>query len=68
MEYGVEEKAWSVVWYGKNGSAINVQRECRMKYGCNAKPPDRKTIRRSWNKFLETGSVNRKQKKQERWV
>jgi len=68
MQYTVKQKAWSLIWYGISGSPITVQREYRKKFGLHTQLPNHKTIRRWWEKFFETGSVNRKAKTQKKWV
>lgn len=68
MEYSVEQKCWSAVWFGMSGSPTAVQREYRRKFGRHAQLPNDKTIRRSWEKFLETGSLNKKPKTKTKWI
>ena len=62
MDYSNEQKAWTVIWYGISGSSKTVQIEFRKKFGRNAMTPNRSSIHRWWNKFVETNDLNKKKK------
>ena len=62
MEYSIEQKCWSVIWYGMLGLPIIIQREYRKKFGLNVQLPNHRTIHRWFDKFFKDGSVNTKPK------
>jgi len=51
----MEEKAQCVLWYQETKSPVSVQRKFINEYG--RPPPDVKSIKASYSKFVETGSV-----------
>jgi hypothetical protein len=53
----VQRKAQTVLWYAKFESIIRVQREFRRE--CGVRPRDDKSITRWYEKFRETGSVEK---------
>jgi hypothetical protein len=65
--YTIEQKVWSVIWYGQSGSHKQVQIEYHKKFGKNAKAPDSHTIHDWWQKVLETGSVVRRPRTKTPW-
>lgn len=52
-----QERAQCVIWYAETKSPITVQRKFQRTY--QRAPPDVKTIKAWFDKFLATGSVNR---------
>uniref|UniRef100_A0A914CCW9 DUF4817 domain-containing protein n=1 Tax=Acrobeloides nanus TaxID=290746 RepID=A0A914CCW9_9BILA len=48
MDYTVQQKIWTVIWYGMHGQPKKVQIEYRKKFGRKAKAPSRKTIHDWW--------------------
>uniref|UniRef100_A0A915DDM7 DUF4817 domain-containing protein n=1 Tax=Ditylenchus dipsaci TaxID=166011 RepID=A0A915DDM7_9BILA len=68
MDYSIEQKVWSVIWYSKHGKPKPVQIECRRKFGRHDRTPDGATIKRWWTKIFETGSANKRKKTKTRWV
>jgi hypothetical protein len=66
MTFSSQQKAQCVVWLAKEGSPTSVQRKFRRVYGRNAELPNRKTIRELYDKFLHSGSVNRKERQNKR--
>ena len=59
MDYTVQQKVWTVIWYGMHGQPKKVQIEYRKKFGRHAKTPTRHAIHNCWQKIFETGSVNK---------
>jgi len=51
----MKEKAHCVLWYHETKSPVSVQREFRNEYG--RPPPDVKSLKAWYSKFVETGSV-----------
>ena len=51
----MKEKAQCVLWYHKTKSPVTVQQKFRIEYG--QPPPDVKSIKAWYSKFVETGSV-----------
>uniref|UniRef100_A0A915E076 DUF4817 domain-containing protein n=1 Tax=Ditylenchus dipsaci TaxID=166011 RepID=A0A915E076_9BILA len=68
MDYSIEQKVWSVIWYAKNGKPKPVQIKYRRKFGRHARTPDGATIKQWWTEIFETGSVNKWKKTNTRFV
>jgi hypothetical protein len=62
MDLTESQRAHCVVWYAKSSSFADVQRKFRTLFGRNAVAPSRQNIRNWFQKFLKTGSVNRKKR------
>ena len=68
MDYTVQQKVWTVIWYGMHGQPKKVQIEYRKKFGRHAKTPTRHAIHNWWQKIFETGSVNKRPKTKAKWA
>uniref|UniRef100_A0A915DWK3 DUF4817 domain-containing protein n=1 Tax=Ditylenchus dipsaci TaxID=166011 RepID=A0A915DWK3_9BILA len=62
IDYSIEQKVWSVIWYSKHGKPKPVQIKYRRKFGRHARTPDGATIKQWWTEIFETGSVNKRKK------
>ena len=58
MDYTIEQKVWTVIWYGIHGSPGQVQIEYRKKFGRHARTPSNQLIYNWWDKMFATGSVS----------
>lgn len=66
--YTPQQKARCVAWYAATQSQAQVQINFRREYGRNAQVPSSSGILNWYNKFLETGTLNRKKKDSNKWV
>jgi hypothetical protein len=68
MDLTEKQRAQCVVWYARSESFADVQRKFRTLFGRNAVAPSRQNIHNWFQKFLETGCVNRKKRSNHRFV
>jgi hypothetical protein len=68
MDFMPSQKASCVLWYAQSSSPVSVQRQYRAHFGRFAKTPSRQNIVNWYHKFLNAGSVQRKERTNTKWV